>query len=87
MKRKSQIALSTAALAAPLLVVGLGMFGGTAPPPAQAIVSEAPAAVASPLGDSAAPAWPAPGAAAAADRTGDDNQLSATGMEHIPVFD
>ncbi len=81
MKRKSQIALSAAALAAPLLVVGLGMFGGTATPPAQAIVSEAPASVAS------SPAWPRPGAGPAADRTDDDGQPSATGMENIPVFD
>ncbi|PWC56998.1 hypothetical protein [Azospirillum sp. TSO22-1] len=67
MMRKSQIALSTVALAA-VLVAGLGMVGGATPPPAQATVAERPAPV-------LAPAPPA-----------DDGRLSATGMEHVPVF-
>jgi len=76
MKRKSQVALTAAALAAAVLVVGAGLFGGPAPPPAQATVAEAPG-----------PAWPRPSAAPAAETLLDDGALSATGMEHVPVFD
>lgn len=73
MKTKSQLALSTAALVASVLVVGLGVFGGAAPPPAQATAVEISA-------------LPSPSPAPVAERPV-DGLLSATGMEHVPVFD
>ena len=87
MKRKSHVALSAAALAAAVLVVGLGVFGGATPPPAQAIVAESPASAASPIGDTAAPALPRSSSGSVAERPAAADRLSATGMEHVPVFD
>ena len=76
MKRRRQVALAAAGLATAVLAVGLGMFGGTAPPPAQATVAEAPPQ----------PQRRPTNAPAAESRT-DDDTPSATGMEHVPVFD
>ena len=78
MKRGNQISLGAAAVAVAALVTGLSVVGGSAPSPALAIIAEM-----SPVTAGA----DRPNTVPVVDGRSDDDTLSATGMEHVPVFD
>ncbi|HYG87630.1 MAG TPA: hypothetical protein VD978_15330 [Azospirillum sp.] len=87
MKIKSHLALNTVALAIAALILYLSTSVGVTLQPVQSSLGSSPTPSVSPIMQSTMPAAPQMGERMPGESKTEDDTLSATGMEHVPVFD